>query len=228
LSRKASRCATPKRYCSSMIARPSLANTTSCWITACVPTTRPAAPEATASSICVRPFPRRLPVSQATPTPRGSSQCTSLRKCCSARISVGAISAHHLVIARGSECSDDRLARDAALQQAVKARARGRRDLGDHAGCVSKISAASTPRNLSWSWGTPARARSDARTPSAWASCWASSSPAAAATGCVGLSAPGTGVGGAGNASARPAGRGALVRQQLGQGGARPGDALRR
>jgi hypothetical protein len=43
----------------------------------------------------LRPLPLRLPVSQATcARPSGSSHCTSLRKCCSARISVGAISAH--------------------------------------------------------------------------------------------------------------------------------------
>ena len=94
LSRSARRCCTPKRCCSSMIASPSRANATSLWITAWVPTTSAASPEATRASISRRPLPLRLPVSQATPMPSGSSQPTSLRKCCSARISVGAISAH--------------------------------------------------------------------------------------------------------------------------------------
>ena len=77
-----------------MIARPSRAKCTSSWITACVPTTSVASALATRSTIAARALPLRLPVSQATPTPSGSSHCTSLRKCCSARISVGAISAH--------------------------------------------------------------------------------------------------------------------------------------
>ena len=76
------------------MASPSRANCTSCWITACVPTTRPASPEAMRSSISRRMRPLRLPLSQAVVMPSGASQPTSLAKCCSARISVGAISAH--------------------------------------------------------------------------------------------------------------------------------------
>ena len=80
------------------MARPRRANCTSSWITAWVPTTSIAAPEATRATISLRALPLRLPVSQATPPwvwlTSGSSHSTSLRKCCSARISVGAIKAH--------------------------------------------------------------------------------------------------------------------------------------
>ncbi len=69
LSRSASRCSTPKRCCSSTIASPSFAKTTSCWITACVPTTSAASPDATCSIIAWRALPLRLPVSQATVEP---------------------------------------------------------------------------------------------------------------------------------------------------------------
>ena len=94
LPRRARRWATPKRCCSSMIARPSRAKRTCSSITACVPTTSAASPEATCSSIAARALPLRLPVSQATVMPSGASQPTSFFRCCSARISVGAISAH--------------------------------------------------------------------------------------------------------------------------------------
>ena len=93
-SRNASRWATPKRCCSSMMARPSLAKRTCSSITACVPMTSPASPDATCASIASRCLPFLLPVSQATVTPSGASQPTSFLRCCSARISVGAISAH--------------------------------------------------------------------------------------------------------------------------------------
>ena len=98
LLRSASRWATPKRCCSSMIARARLRNCTCSWITAWVPTTSAASPLAMSASISVRCFFFWLPVNQATRLPRGaskgSSQPTSLAKCCSARISVGAINAH--------------------------------------------------------------------------------------------------------------------------------------
>ena len=92
--RSASRCATPKRCCSSMMASPSRWKRTLSSITACVPTISVASPEAAASSIFCRALPLTLPVIHATRMPSGSSQPISLRKCCSARISVGAISAH--------------------------------------------------------------------------------------------------------------------------------------
>ena len=63
-------------------------------MTAWVPTTSAASPDATCSSIFWRALPLRLPVNHATVMPNGASQPTSLRRCCSARISVGAISAH--------------------------------------------------------------------------------------------------------------------------------------
>jgi hypothetical protein len=98
LLRSASRCATPKRCCSSMMASARFLNCTCSWITACVPTTSAASPLATSASMA-----RALLLFLAAGEPghrwpraasSGSSQPTSLRKCCSARISVGAISAH--------------------------------------------------------------------------------------------------------------------------------------
>ncbi|MDT4880374.1 hypothetical protein FQZ97_1161220 [compost metagenome] len=63
-----------------------------------MPTTSAASPLAIKPSISVRCFFFWLPVSQATRLPSGassgSSQPMSLAKCCSANISVGAISAH--------------------------------------------------------------------------------------------------------------------------------------
>ncbi|CFN70475.1 Uncharacterised protein [Bordetella pertussis] len=58
-----------------------------------MPTTSCTLPSATAAAASRRALALRLPLSQATATPSGSSQPTSLRKCCSARISVGAINA---------------------------------------------------------------------------------------------------------------------------------------
>ena len=143
-ARSASRCATPKRCCSSMIASAEAARTRTCsWITACVPTTSAGLAAARPAPASRRaPCPCWLPVSQATVTPeRRPSQPTSLRKCCSARISVGAISAHcqpASIATRRGERGDDRLAgADVALQQAVHRharRARSARDLfGDAA-----------------------------------------------------------------------------------------------
>ncbi len=98
LPRNASRCATPKRCCSSTMASASRAKRTFSEMTACVPTTSAASPLSTAAAIASRSRFFWLPVSQATRRPRsassGSSQPTSLPKCCEARISVGAISAH--------------------------------------------------------------------------------------------------------------------------------------
>ena len=59
-----------------------------------VPITKPASPLAISASMARRSLVFWLPVSQAVLTPRGSSQAMSLRKCCSASISVGAINAH--------------------------------------------------------------------------------------------------------------------------------------
>ncbi len=90
--RSASRCATPKRCCSSTMARPSRAKSTPSWISACVPTIS-CASLAVAASCSRLALLFRLPDNQATLTPSGSSQPESFRKCCSARISVGAMKA---------------------------------------------------------------------------------------------------------------------------------------
>ncbi|CUI32654.1 Uncharacterised protein [Achromobacter xylosoxidans] len=89
----ASRWPTPKRCCSSTIDRPRRWNSTWSWISACVPTTSCTLPSAAAAAASRRALAVRLPLSQATFTPSGCSHDTSLRKCCSARISVGAINA---------------------------------------------------------------------------------------------------------------------------------------
>ena len=84
---------TPKRCCSSTMDRPSRWNSTWSWISACVPTTSCTLPSATAAAASRRALAVRLPVIQAMFTPSGCNHAASLRKCCSARISVGAISA---------------------------------------------------------------------------------------------------------------------------------------
>ncbi|MNP26574.1 hypothetical protein D3C76_1194350 [compost metagenome] len=90
--RRARRCWTPKRCCSSMIASARCLNLTSSWNSAWVPTTI-GAPPAICSRALTRALPLSLPASQATSMPSGSSQRLKVMKCCSARISVGAISA---------------------------------------------------------------------------------------------------------------------------------------
>ena len=55
--RSASRCSTPKRCCSSTTTRPSSANSTCSWISACVPTTMPASPVTASSSAFFAPRP---------------------------------------------------------------------------------------------------------------------------------------------------------------------------
>ncbi|MOA58083.1 hypothetical protein D3C78_1824070 [compost metagenome] len=75
-----------------MITRARRRNCTSSWNRAWVPTTI-GTPLAIFSSAAVRTLPLSLPASQATSMPSGSSHLLKLMKCCSARISVGAISA---------------------------------------------------------------------------------------------------------------------------------------
>ena len=75
------------------MASPSSWNSTASWISACVPTTSWAAPLATACCAPRLAAAVRRPTSHATLTSSGASHCAILRKCCSARISVGAISA---------------------------------------------------------------------------------------------------------------------------------------
>ena len=86
----ACRCSTPKRCCSSTTATARSANTTSRWISACVPTTICASPD----SIAARAFfPPPLPVSSTDRTPSSEQRLSTVRKCCSASVSVGTISA---------------------------------------------------------------------------------------------------------------------------------------
>jgi len=79
----ARRCSTPKRCCSSTTATPSSPRSTPSWISACVPTTiwAPARSDLTE------------PVRSATCTPSSVHHGSIVRKCCSASVSVGAISA---------------------------------------------------------------------------------------------------------------------------------------
>ena len=75
----ARRCATPNRCCSSTMASPSRSKATSSWKSACVPIASCVSPRAIASSAVFFARALRLPASQLTFTPRGSSQCASLR-----------------------------------------------------------------------------------------------------------------------------------------------------
>ncbi|SOD03440.1 hypothetical protein SAMN05216486_11328 [bacterium JGI 053] len=93
ISASARRCRTPKRCCSSTTTSPSRSNSTLSWISACVPTAIPAPPLAMRYPASRRCFAPIRPVSSVTPTGRPSSSFVSVRACCSARISVGAISA---------------------------------------------------------------------------------------------------------------------------------------
>ena len=93
LSRSRARCSTPNRCCSSMIARPSCLKRTSPCTSAWVPTTRWIVP-ASISASCSRR--RALPVAPVSSPTRNRDACRSremLKKCWSARISVGAMKA---------------------------------------------------------------------------------------------------------------------------------------
>ena len=92
-ARNFARCATPKRCCSSMIARPRSRNSTRSTMSACVPTTRSHSPLARRPSVAARSRAPMLPKSASTRTPKGKSSGASFCACCEARISVGAISA---------------------------------------------------------------------------------------------------------------------------------------
>ncbi len=129
LRKRRARCATPKRCCSSTTTRPSRRNSTGDSASACVPTSTSIRPAASSSSSRRRAGPRTRPVSSAMRTPAAVSQEARLVACCSARISVGAISAPWTPV-RGRqhqrEARHDRLARsDVALEQA-RHRAPGR------------------------------------------------------------------------------------------------------
>ena len=106
-SPRAARCSTPKRCCSSTTATARSANSTSRWMSACVPTAIPTSPEATSWWTARRSRAVRLDVSSATRTPSSVQSCSTVRKCCSASVSVGAISApcRPASTARSSVCS---------------------------------------------------------------------------------------------------------------------------
>ena len=104
LARRASRCSTPKRCCSSTTTRPRSANCTVFWISACVPMTMPATPDAASSRACRRAAAGSEPVSNAIRVacspepkrpawPRSPSMASIERACCAASTSVGASSA---------------------------------------------------------------------------------------------------------------------------------------
>ena len=137
-SASAARCSTPKRCCSSTTATARSRKATSCWISACVPT-----------AICdvargdqladVRVLLRAAARSSAARRARRARVQipSTVRKCCSASVSVGAISApcRPASTARSSAYErDGRLARaDVALEQPLHRR-RARQvavDLGD-------------------------------------------------------------------------------------------------
>ena len=190
LPRSASRCCTPKRCCSSTIARPSRANRDLLLDHRVgADDERRPRPTRPARASASRALPLRLPVSQATVTPSGASQPTSLRRCCSARISVGAISAHcqpASIATRGGERRDDRLAgADVALQQPVHRhrRGRGRRRSRRRRGAAPRVSANGSVAQqrvvqaAADAARTPARAaRSRSRLACSCESCCASSS----------------------------------------------------
>ncbi len=92
-SRNKSRCATPNRCCSSMMAKPSRLNTISSWNRACVPMTIWQVPLLSCSSIVRRGCAFIEPVSHPTEMPSGWNHSENCVACCSDRSSVGAINA---------------------------------------------------------------------------------------------------------------------------------------
>ena len=91
--RSVARCTTPKRCCSSMMASPSEWKFTVPCTSACVPTMRSIAPADSRASRSRRRSPVVAPVMSSTRKRDFSSSFRRLRKCCSARISVGAMNA---------------------------------------------------------------------------------------------------------------------------------------
>ena len=92
-SASAERCSTPKRCCSSTTATARSANSTSRWIRACVPTASWASPDAILPRMAECSFAGRALVSRTHATPSSAQSPSMVRKCCSASVSVGAISA---------------------------------------------------------------------------------------------------------------------------------------
>ena len=84
-------CATPKRCCSSMTASPKCANCTVSSMMAWVPTNICTSPQANASSMACRFLPFTMPVSSSTLMSIPFRNSLMVCRCCSAKISVGAI-----------------------------------------------------------------------------------------------------------------------------------------
>ncbi len=84
-------CATPKRCCSSMTASPSRENCTVSSMTACVPTSMSISPAISDWRISLRRLPFTMPVSSSTLTGMSPRNFLIVARCCSARISVGAM-----------------------------------------------------------------------------------------------------------------------------------------
>ena len=93
LRSSARRWLTPKRCCSSTTTTPRRSKATASSISACVPTSSFSSPEASLPSRSVRRAPGVEPVSSAAWTSAPGISACSVAKCCSASVSVGAISA---------------------------------------------------------------------------------------------------------------------------------------
>ena len=93
LRSSARRWLTPKRCCSSTTATASRSKATACSISACVPTSRRSAPEASLPRRSARRPPGVEPVRSADDTSASGMSAWRVAKCCSASVSVGAISA---------------------------------------------------------------------------------------------------------------------------------------
>ena len=107
LAMSVARCITPKRCCSSTTTSPSRENSTPSSSSACVPTASAARPLRTAARASFCSLPRACAPTRASSTPEPSSQPRSVRACCSARISVGAMMA---------ACQPERIASMAAAK----------------------------------------------------------------------------------------------------------------
>ena len=86
----APRWSTPKRCCSSMMTRPRSANETASWMSAWVPTTTSAWPDAIASRALALTSALSEPVSSVTPIPSSASSAPTVSRCWRASRSVGA------------------------------------------------------------------------------------------------------------------------------------------
>ena len=131
-----------------------------------------------------------VPVSQAVVMPKGSSQPSSLRKCCSANISVGAIRAHcqpasmqmaaanaatTVLPAPTSPCSKRCMGMRRAMSLAISSPTRCCAFVRPKGSAASSL-ACKVPPATAWSCGALRLARS--RRLCNWLICWANSSSA--------------------------------------------------